>query len=625
LAQRGGAKGLDSEGASGGTAAKGSGTTSGGTTANSDSDTPELPDPGVTFADEVGGTTGSSSTTGNPARGGSDSGGSSALATGTNPIGGSVAVGGRTFGGSTAVGGRTSGASTAVGGRAFGGSTAVGGRATAAGGRAFGGASSGGASTGGASTGGASTGGTSTGGASTGDDGCSDTLALGLTLSEIAVFQSGKISVMKSGAAVTAVTESGAEIVEGRPTLVRVYVKTDSGFQARQLSARLTIGNTTLYAKQKISASSSELTLDNSFQIAVPASAVSAGLNYSVQVVECESGSGSAHTPRFPATGTETLATRATGGIKLKLIPVTANGITPALDALAGDLKPFLESIYPTNLATVTVDTKAVTGCALTAASAGNGTTWSDCLTLVRNRRISDKPASDVYYMGVVTPASTYSGYCGKGCVAGIGYVAGSNSSAASARAALSVGYLPSALYTIAHELGHNHGLNHSPGCNAASADSKFPYLTNGVAHIGWVGWSQQTPDRFFDPAKYTDLMAYCSPQWVSDYVYAKQASRIAQLNGATMLWDSAVVSTWQILDVVNGKATWGPAIADPEPAFGEAETATVYDVSGTAISDVVVYRSDVGDIDGASMYLVPTPQLNWATLRIGGTHVAFF
>jgi hypothetical protein len=90
------------------------------------------------------------------------------------------------------------------------------------------------------------------------------------------------------------------------------------------------------------------------------------------------------------------------------------------------------------------------------------------------------------------------------------------------------------------------------------------------------------------------------------------------------MLWDTAPVSTWQILDVVNGKATWGPAIVEPEAAFGEAEMGTVYDTSGTPLLDVVVYRSDVGDIDGAMMYLVPTPQINWATLRIGSTQVAF-
>jgi hypothetical protein len=183
---------------------------------------------------------------------------------------------------------------------------------------------------------------------------------------------------------------------------------------------------------------------------------------------------------------------------------------------------------------------------------------------------------------------------------------------------------LPQALNTIAHELGHNHGLNHSPGCNAASADTKFPYVTNGVAHIGWIGWSQQTPDKFFDPAKYTDLMAYCSPQWVSDYVYAKQADRIAQLNGVTAMFGTETISQWNILDVINGRANWGPELTEPEPAFGEAEAATVLDRSGAVLEQVVVYRSDVGDLEGSMMYLVPRPLPTWATLRIGTIQIAF-
>ena len=33
-----------------------------------------------------------------------------------------------------------------------------------------------------------------------------------------------------------------------------------------------------------------------------------------------------------------------------------------------------------------------------------------------------------------------------------------------------------SLLDTISHEMGHNHGRNHAPGCNAAGVDMNFPY-----------------------------------------------------------------------------------------------------------------------------------------------------
>jgi hypothetical protein len=108
-----------------------------------------------------------------------------------------------------------------------------------------------------------------------------------------------------------------------------------------------------------------------------------------------------------------------------------------------------------------------------------------------------------------------------------VGFV-GTTASQAAARAIIAIGYDPEALNTIAHELGQNHGLEHSPGCGADSADSAFPYQTNGTSYIGWVGWDNRTPNTFLDPAKYTDLMAYCEPVWVSDYMYSKLADRVA-------------------------------------------------------------------------------------------------
>ena len=547
-------------------------------------------------------------------------------------LGGTSALGGTTAGGAKA-GGATGKGGSSTGGKSAGGASSGG---TASGGtvssstKATGGSGTGGKSTGGASTGttaaGGSVGGAATGGtsATTGSDGCSDTLALGVTLNEVAIFQSGKISVMKGGAEVAATTTYGADVVEGKSTLFRVYVKTDSGFQSRQLAARLTLndGGATYYAKQTISGSSAELSTTNTFQIAVPASEIKAGLNYSVQIVECGTGSGTAHSPRFPESGTASVMTRATGTLKVTLIPVTANGITPSLNNLATALKPHLEAVYPTNLVEVTVASTPITGCNITPSTAADSDTWSNCLTLVRNRRTADRPANDQYYVGVVTPASTYRNYCGTACVGGVGYVA-TTASSATARALIAIGFTPEGLMTIAHELGHNHGLNHSPGCGAGTPDTAFPYQTNGTSYIGWVGWDSRTPGTFMDPAKYTDLLAYCNPVWVSDYVYSKLADRVAALNGAAMLLGSNAVSTWRVLDVIGNEAKWGPAITEPSPAFGEATSGTVLDPSGNALLEIPVYLTKLSH-DHGSMYLVPEPQANWAYLRIGSIQVAF-
>ena len=79
-----------------------------------------------------------------------------------------------------------------------------------------------------------------------------------------------------------------------------------------------------------------------------------------------------------------------------------------------------------------------------------------------------------------------------------------------------------------AHEVGHNHGRPHAPGCNAAYPDPSFPYVVNVSGDLrGYIGDSAH-PNYGFDIktqaiysyTKYTDIMGYCGPKWISDYTY---------------------------------------------------------------------------------------------------------
>ena len=527
---------------------------------------------------------------------------------GTSPIsGGAPAVGGLPqIGGGPAAGGAT------VGGASSGGAT-------------VGGASSGGATSGGATVGGASSGGS--GGGSIGSDNCTDTLASGVTISEIAVFQSGKIPIMQDGAAVTPVTEYGAEIIEGRESLFRIYVNVDDGFQARKLSARLTLNGaeTPYYAVETISGSSTELSLANSFAIDVPASAIQSDLSYSVRIVECDTGSGTAHNPQFPDSGEATLATRQTGIIRVTLLPVTSDGVTANVtDELKNTFKSYLDAMYPTTDAQLSVASTPLDGCTVSASTASDGNAWSDCLDAVRARRQSDAPDNDVYYFGILMPTADFRDFCSRSCISGISFVTSANGG--SMRASLGIGYLPYATTTMAHELGHAHGREHSPGCGADQADPNFPYLNNNdEALIGWVGWDHQSPDTLLDPQRTTDIMAYCDDQWVSDYVYADFADRVAALNlGMSVLTAPSELGTWRVLNAYGSSARWGRPITDPSPAVGNPVDAVILDAADQPIDEVTAYRTDIaGDIQGAT-YLIPEPRSGWSAVAVDGITAKF-
>ena len=68
--------------------------------------------------------------------------------------------------------------------------------------------------------------------------------------------------------------------------------------------------------------------------------------------------------------------------------------------------------------------------------------------------------------------------------------------------------------YTIAHELGHNLNLLHAPCGGAGAPDPSFP---SPNASIGAWGYDFRGGGRLIPPS-HKDLMAYCQPQWISDY-----------------------------------------------------------------------------------------------------------
>ena len=68
----------------------------------------------------------------------------------------------------------------------------------------------------------------------------------------------------------------------------------------------------------------------------------------------------------------------------------------------------------------------------------------------------------------------------------------------------------------LAHELGHLLNRRHAPCGNAGGPDYHYPYSGGVIGASGLDLHLQQG----LDARRYTDVMGYCSPQWVSDFTY---------------------------------------------------------------------------------------------------------
>lgn len=69
---------------------------------------------------------------------------------------------------------------------------------------------------------------------------------------------------------------------------------------------------------------------------------------------------------------------------------------------------------------------------------------------------------------------------------------------------------------TVAHELGHNLNLGHTPCGDPAWQDPAFPYADGA---IGAWGWDARGGGRLVPPDR-PDLMGYCDAPWISDYQF---------------------------------------------------------------------------------------------------------
>jgi hypothetical protein len=528
-------------------------------------------------------------------------------AAGESSVGGSAGRGGADSSGGVAGQARagTSAAGSSGRGRA-------GGAAPSRGGTAGGGGSSPGGTSPGGSVSGATSGSSSAGASGeTGSD--------GLTLHEVAIYQAVEIPLMVDGD--EREPNANAPLVADREAMLRVWVEPGADFAPRQIAAEVSVtaGSSTRTTRsvQVVGAASTDGDLKSTLNFALLASEVTS--TSTVSVVLREDTAGAEPLAHWPPSGARELEAQSSNGpFLITLVPLVANGYLPdTSETIRLRFERYMAEIYPAS----TVDVSVAYPLELDYSVDPDGTGWDEALDDLLTLRDDDNVDANVYYYGLLTPGATFDGYCQGDCVVGLSNVAGRTQT--QYRGSIGTGFFETSKdtfsqETMAHELGHALGREHSP-CGTSDAERAYPYKSGGIGVWGYNG------TRLLDPGKLTDVMGYCVPVWISDYTYDHLFDRIAYVNGLAQRSTAArrvEQKQHRTLRVgFDGRLAWGRDVAVGSDDDDELASVDLLDANGRVVRTVTAPFAPFDHLPGGFLS-VPLEALgdpDVARVRIGG------
>ncbi len=315
-----------------------------------------------------------------------------------------------------------------------------------------------------------------------------------------------------------------APLVEGRPMFTRVHVTTANGFTARQLRAVLSLSymDGTKYEIEEtkmISGASNVQMLNSTFNFLVPAVQVKPNTSFAAAVYETGAGMGPdpMNLPRFPGNGMPAdLAVKA-GRMEITVVVVPEPGLADSPMARKRIEQEFFD-FYPVQKVNlkfhepVPFDGMFASG---------------KVFTVLRDLRTKEMAKPWEYYHYLTKGPAGF---------AGVSSGAGASINDASRRTSITIVRgmaLDGNPNTMVHETGHANGVSHMPGCGAAGPDNMYPYQGMGMpaGDMGVNGYSLSF-NAFKSRMMFRELMSYCRPRWVSDYVWKKFETRVRIITG---------------------------------------------------------------------------------------------
>ena len=411
-------------------------------------------------------------------------------------------------------------------------------------------------------------------------------------------------------------------IVPNREALLRVHVALLAGWDWRSIWGELRVetassGEQTLLDQIVLEESSTENHLDSTINFTLPPESVAEGLAYAFALRE--NGSYVAPGPEnpeglWPAEGLASVPlAELEDPVEIVVVPVRYNadgsGRLPDVtdEALAAIASTF-EAMYPIDRVEISVTEPFDWEIPILA----NGQGWDDLLTSITELHNSEATFEEYYY-GLFDPADSLGEFCGGYCVLGLSWVA-ETADDAWARASIGVGFSGAAAGTMAHEVGHAHGLWHAPcGTTGGDDDPDFPYAGGTIGVTGYNSLSH----TLMGSGAY-DFMSYCDPDWVSDYHYLALRERIAEVNAeakgsarGTEAWSSVLLRP-------DGSIAVGPALRLAAPPSGPVREVVWRDAASRLIGAVEGRFQPFADLPGG-LILYPTPPADVAFVELAG------